>query len=260
MDLIIFSGQSNMQGQTEGLPQSNPPISGAWEYVYQENILRPLQHPVGERVEINSQVLLLGASKGGGSLVPAFCKKYVEESGRNVLAVHVAKGATTIADWQPNTLRYRAMVKKIVAAKKKLQDTDSIENIYFVWLQGESDAIAGTSEEEYYNRFMTLKNALNKDVGASVFGIIKVGYFASQATWYDVGDMESRVQNDEKIMSAQERIIQENSDCIMLTRVCTKISKNISYINPFESGHYNNKAMKRIGEEAALELYKWTKS
>ena len=27
MDIIVFSGQSNMQGQTEGLPTLNPPPS-----------------------------------------------------------------------------------------------------------------------------------------------------------------------------------------------------------------------------------------
>ena len=75
MDSIIFSGQSNMQGQTEGLPKRNPTINGAWEYVYQKNTLRPLQHPVGERVETNGQALLLGASKGGCSLVPALIIK-----------------------------------------------------------------------------------------------------------------------------------------------------------------------------------------
>ncbi len=260
MDLIIFSGQSNMQGQTEGLPQDNAPINGAWEYAYKEDVFRPVQHPVGETLEENGQALLLSAHNGNGSLVPAFCKEYSQKSGKKVLAVHVAKGATTISEWQPNTLRYHAMIKKILAAKKKAQEIGAIECVYFVWLQGESDAIEGTKEAEYYNQFITLKNALKKDVGASIFGIIKVGYFASQATWYDVGDIESRVQKDENIMRAQERIVKENSDCIMLTRVCVEISKNASYINPFESGHYNNKAMKRIGEEAAQELYQWTKS
>ena len=168
MDLIVFSGQSNMQGQTEGLPLDNTPINGAWEYTYKENILRPLRHPVGETLEENGQVLLLGAHNGGGSLVPAFCREYVQKSGRKVLAVHVAKGSTTIAEWQPNTLRYRAMIKKILAAKEKASEIDSIEDVYFVWLQGESDAIAGTSETEYYNRFMTLKCALKKDIGVSM--------------------------------------------------------------------------------------------
>lgn len=254
MDLIIFSGQSNMQGQTEGFPQDNTPINGAWEYKYKEDTFCPLQHPVGETLEEDGQILLLGASKGNGSLLPAFCRTYVRNSGREIFAVHIAKGATTIAEWQPDTLRYRAMVKKILAAKKKAKELAAIDNVCFVWLQGESDAIEGTSEQDYYNRFIALKNALRKDVNVDVFGIIKVGYFASQATWYDVGDMESRVQKDENVMSAQERIVTEQYDCIMLTRICPEISKDANYINPFESGHYNNEAMLIIGNEAAQGL------
>ena len=31
MDLLIFSGQSNMQGQTEGLPACNETVDGAYD-------------------------------------------------------------------------------------------------------------------------------------------------------------------------------------------------------------------------------------
>ena len=50
MDIIIFGGQSNMQGQTEGLPQENEPVAGALEYRYLTDECIPLQHPVGEDV------------------------------------------------------------------------------------------------------------------------------------------------------------------------------------------------------------------
>lgn len=259
MDLIIFSGQSNMQGQTEGVPYDNTPIIDAYEYLYKENKFKPLQHPVGEDLEENGQALLLGSHNGYGSLIPDFCRIYVKKSGRKTLVVHAAKGATTIAEWKPNTLRYAAMVRKILSAKERAKEIEQIENVYFVWLQGESDAIDGTLEMDYYNHFIELKDTLKKDVGVTFFGIIKVGYFASQATWYNVGDMESRIQKDKNIMNAQERIVRENDDCIMLTRISEELSKNKKYINPFESGHYNNKAMKIIGEEAAQELCKYIK-
>ena len=31
MDLLIFSGQSNMEGQTEGCPEDRAPVAGAIE-------------------------------------------------------------------------------------------------------------------------------------------------------------------------------------------------------------------------------------
>ena len=45
MDVIIFGGQSNMQGQTESLPENNAPVQGALEYRYKTNELVSLQHP-----------------------------------------------------------------------------------------------------------------------------------------------------------------------------------------------------------------------
>ncbi len=243
-----------MQGQTEGLPKNNDTVIGAWEYLLKDNTLRPLSHPVGELIRQNGQDLFLPASNGGGSLIPAFCRAYVQASKREVLAVHVAKGATTITEWQPETQRYQALIKKVLSAKKKVAENAEVGNIYFIWLQGESDAVHGTTENDYYERLTAIKDALKKNLGINIFGIIEVGYFASEASWNKNGDLESRIKNDQAIMQAQERIARDDNDCKILTRICTKISREKEYINPFESGHYNNKAMDLIGEKAALGL------
>lgn len=75
MDVIIFGGQSNMQGVTEGMPNDNKPIDGALEYKFLQDGLSPLVHPVGETIED-----LLSVAENGGSLIPAFCRAYVKES------------------------------------------------------------------------------------------------------------------------------------------------------------------------------------
>ena len=49
-DILIFSGQSNMQGQTEALPFPNDPVSDALEYRLLTDSLVPLMHPVGETI------------------------------------------------------------------------------------------------------------------------------------------------------------------------------------------------------------------
>ena len=171
MDLLIFSGQSNMQGQTEGSPACNETVDGAWEYRYLTDSLKPLNFPVGEYVYDGKTIVLGQSVNGGGSLVPACCRTYVNASGRQAVAVHVARGATTVAEWQPDTLRYQTMISKIRAAKKKIGD---VERIWFIWLQGESDALIGTTETEYQRLFERMKNALKQDVGVERFGFIKV--------------------------------------------------------------------------------------
>ena len=104
MDVIIFSGQSNMQGQTEALPSPNEPVEGAFEYKYEDDVLAPLMHPCGEDLGASpddpSGRLLERAVDGHGSLIPDFCREYVRLTNRRVCAVHTAMGATTVAEWQ----------------------------------------------------------------------------------------------------------------------------------------------------------------
>ena len=57
-DIIIFSGQSNMQGQSEALPKENFPVDGAVEYRYYGDELIPLKHPVGECLDDNGNIVL----------------------------------------------------------------------------------------------------------------------------------------------------------------------------------------------------------
>ena len=90
MDILIFSGQSNMQGQSEALTDTEPVI-GAYEYKWLSDQLVPLCHPVGEDItygktegEAVTQETKLhawlaahvtGAScYGNTNLVPKFCE------------------------------------------------------------------------------------------------------------------------------------------------------------------------------------------
>ena len=254
MDVIVFSGQSNMQGQTEGLPTLNPVVDGALEYRYLTDSLAPLLHPVGEDVILNGQELLLGAHNGGGSLVPYFCDEYVRRTQKAVVAIHVAKGATKIEEWLPNTERFEMMSKKIRNGIKKISEKSRIENVYFIWLQGESDSIASTTSQAYTESFLAIKSALKSAFGIQKFGIIKVGYFASQVSWMKRGTPAERLSMDEAIMQAQEELVEKDDDLVMLTRLCTKYSLHKDKLNPSAEGHYNNATMEELGRVAARAL------
>ena len=251
MDILIFGGQSNMQGQTEGLPQDNAPVNGALEYRYLTDEFVPLQHPVGE--DVCPEKWIAASSGAGGSLVPDFCRAYTLATGREVLAVHTAKGSTTLAEWLHGTQHHYWAQKKWLGALKKAKTLGEVGHIYYVWLQGESDALIQTSEKEYFQKLIAYKNELKAEVGIEKFGIIKVGYFARMASWV-AGSLEEKTAWDEAIMSAQERAVKEDGDFVMLTRVCTELSQNPEHINPKAVGHYNNASMTRIGTEAGNAL------
>ena len=249
-DVIIFGGQSNMVGETEGPPESNEPVKGAYEYRYGENDLVELKHPVGEDLFWGA---LEGSVKGGGSLVPSFCRTYVNKTGRTVVAIHVACGSTTVAEWLHGTRRHYHTIRKINAAFEKIKEKYEINDIYYVWLQGESDAIIQTSEEEYFSKLIQYKNELKSEIDFKKFCIIKIGYFASVADWIE-GTKEDKIKRDEAIQRAQERVVESDKDFVMLTRVCTEYSRDKNHINPYVGGHYNNATLDLIGASAAETL------
>ena len=255
MDIIIFGGQSNMQGQTGCLPDVNMPVKGAWEYRIIENKLIELKHPVGE--DYFPEMGVAAACEGGGTLIPEFCRTYIQETGRKVVAIHAARGNTKVEEWLKGTKRYENMAKKIRAGIDKAREIGEIKGVYYVWLQGESDAINGTSLETYVERLTEYKNSLKKDFGIIKFGIIKVGYFYSTSQWHrNISTYQEKRACDETIMLAQELAVERDRDFVMLTRVCTELSLDSRYINPEASGHYNNAGMDIIGRAAAMTLAK----
>ena len=80
------------------------------------------------------------------------------------------------------TKRFACAENKLQAALRKVGAEYSIENIYYVWLQGELDAVTMTTTEEYERTLIAYKNALKRRFPIQKFSIIKVGYFFSEST------------------------------------------------------------------------------
>lgn len=252
MDLIIFGGQSNMQGQTEGLPADNTPIENAFEYRWAEHLLAPLRHPVGENIDTQGKPFLpdfndipgtleksalLAAWENHSNMVPAFCKSYIAAAGRAVAAVHTAKGSTAIDYWLKGGMGYTYLVKKAAAAIKLVRP----EHIFFVWLQGESDALEGTSKEVYKEKIILLNTALKNSLSIEKFGVVLVGAFTGDA-------------RDRHIADAQKEVCAENDDFLLLTSITEKLTKAPQFMNPFVSGHYSTLGQECIGTDAGKTL------
>ena len=251
MDVLIFGGQSNMQGQTEGLPEYNEPAENSLEYRFLSDELVSVIHPVGEKLEDG---LLLGASSGFGSMIPDFCRAYTKKTGREVVAIHAARGNTKLAEWLKGTDRYACAVKKICAGIEKAKSLGPVERILYIWLQGESDAIERTSEANYKKMLTAYKNDLKADTGIQRFCMIQVGYFCATVRWLTDRTKEDGKACDEVIMAAQKALPEEDPDFVLLTEICKTLSLQEQYINPFADGHYNNAAMTVIGTAAGEAL------
>lgn len=257
MDIIIFCGQSNMQGQSEALTSAEI-VPDCYEYKFLTDEIVSLKNPVGEDITFdNTQGYRLddgivlqkwldahvtGSScYGNTNLVPEFCREYTKATGNQVLAVHIAKGSTAIAEWLPGTAGYQIIVKKAGAAIAKVKSKKDLNGIFFVWLQGESDAIFGNNKSYYKERIAELNQALKKDLGTQKFGIIRVGRFTND-------------ERDLEIISAQDEICHENEDFLMLTDIATQLNEQSEYMNPYVRGHYSAKGLEKLGAEAGKSL------
>ena len=260
MDILIFGGQSNMQGQTEALSETEV-AEGAFEYRFLSDALVPLRNPVGEDIRNDGTAGIasteatvlsdwlrehaLGASWcGHTNMVPAFCRAYRRETGASVAAVHAAKGSTVIAEWLPGTAGYAVLTKKALAAIRKVRSFTQVGHIYFVWLQGESDAILSSGKEEYKEKLIRLASALKQDIGVERFGVIRVGKFVKDA-------------RDQTIMDAQSEACATNPDFLMLTDIAAKLYDMPQYMNPFVGGHYSAAGLEYLGETAGTALGKF---
>ncbi len=260
-DVIIFAGQSNMQGQSETVLPDGV-MRGCYEYKLFSDKIVPLSTPVGENVKkdgsegypITEETDLgkwlgehaLGAAcYGNTNLVPAFCKKYVSESGRYAIAVHAAKGSTMVSDWLPGTDGYDALIRKSLAAVKCARESYEVENVYCVWLQGESDAIFAPDRAAYKEKLSTLAGELFEKVGIDKFGVIRVGRF-------------TRDERDDEIIAAQDEICREDDRFLMLTEIATELNENPEYMHPTIAGHYSAKGLQKLGQAAGKALAEYS--
>ena len=243
MDVLLFGGQSNMRGTSNSFPQDKIELKDVYEYRFNEKEVIPLKHPCGEHI---GEDLLHRASDGNGCIIPDFCRAYLVARPVKIMTVHVAKGGSMLCEWEEGSERYEAAKLKMLEAIEAAKKIEDVEHIYYMWLQGESDAVYKTSEKEYYDRLIAYKNALKKDLGIEKFGIIRVGYFSKE-----------NEEDDHAIQRAQEKCVKDDKDFLMLTRVCEFLSKDQFFINPLHRGHYNNNALAIIGNCAGEYLSRY---
>ena len=246
-----------MQGQSECLSESLA-VAGASEYKWLTDTLVPLCNPVGEdvrydggagwRFDVGSSAedwlrehVLGSACYGHTNLVPAFCRAYLSATKHEVVAVHTAKGSTEIKQWLPGTPGYDAIVQKSLAAMRKAEESAEIGHVYFVWLQGESDAIFSCSKSEYMQKLLVLQQALEKDVHIDAFGIIRVGRFTGDA-------------RDDEIIGAQTEVCAAHSQFIMLSTLTEQLEKDPGCMNPYVGGHFGARGLELLGADAGKKL------
>jgi len=136
---------------------------------------------------------LLGTDGGGGSVWSRLGDKLIEQGLYDaVVFVPIGVGATAISEWSPGGKHHPALLKAI-------RDNPKINCI--MWHQGESDTLAGTSEEEYYDKLQQLIQSIRNEGNNSPF-------YVSVATFH-TGKTSIPIQNAQReIVDPSKNILQ----------------------------------------------------
>lgn len=240
VDVVLFTGQSNMVGRETSRYSVEIPEGQAYEFKYLTTSLDAVKNPVGEtfgEVEISS----------GSSLVPQFCADYVA-SGRKIVAVHVARGGRSITyfDSRGGAI-YQNILQKYGACIEYLEENPNftVGRRFYVMYQGESDTNHGMSGDGYKTRYNRFHNGMITNLGMEFGAMIANGRNS------DPLEHEGIVT----IQQTKTELALEKDDLIMadVSPYNWYITGMLTYIRS-DLIHLNAEGLKIVGSEACKNI------
>ena len=194
VDLVLFSGQSNMagRGSANGNEKEPAAVKCPSGYGYEfHSITNPsllssevpyalstVSEPFGKND--NNYTLNDAGSNGidrrSGDMVSSLMKEYYEETGVPIVGVQASRGGQE-SSFFVNASINAEMLARYNAAETYLKASGyTIRRKFMVWVQGEADADKGRSESAYKNN--TLKVFSNmQSAGITDMFIVKTGHY-----------------------------------------------------------------------------------
>ena len=234
VDLVIFAGQSNMSG-VGGNAVDAPTVANGEGYEFRQGKCETGLYSVVEPFGIYANGYLSDPDGlRNGTLVSAFMNTYYGRTGVPVMGVSAARGGTDINFWNQQEVQQDLLNKYMSAKAWCASNNVRIRHQYVVWLQGESDAIAGMSGAEYQNKLKSAFAVLNKKGIEQIF-IITIGNAGGFPGAYDV------IVNAQEDLCARDPHFTLGTDVLhTLPDVCTP-----------DTIHYDQKSLNQAGSLCA---------
>lgn len=243
VDLVIFAGQSNMAGGG-GDAGSAPSVPHDQGYEFRYGKCPTGLYDITEPFGIYQNGYLSdpdGIRKG--SLVSSFCNAYYKATGVPVLAFSATRSGSSINYWLTPEVQGELSSKFDLVNAWCSSNHINIRKRYVVWLQGETDAMAGMNSETYE---AGLSGAFTPLIGKGldqVF-VITIGQVGGMPGAYDL------------IANAQINLC-NNSPYFTLGTDVLRILPDV-YIP--DTIHYNQSALDTAGAQAASTAALFTKA
>ena len=143
---------------------------------------------------------LIGATGNDGSPWTRLADMMVSEGlADSVVIVCPAVGATCVGDWAEGGYLYQRLTETVDGMLE-----DGIKPDIILWHQGESDNIANTSEDDYVNRFLSIRKVF-RDRGIEAPMVVAAASYHPAC----IGDGDG---NDSAVRSAQKRLADSYDD------------------------------------------------
>ncbi len=215
----------------------------------------------------------------GTNVIPQFCKTYYEMTGRKLIVIMAAKCGEKISNFLPVTDEdyttdekekkyiYEAMKTKYLNAIEYLEKNNyTIQNKFYVVLQGEADACSPNLSKEYYNTFSKVHTYLKEDLGMDFGAIIE--------TARRINETEKLNECVIQVHDAQEALARNNNDIIIGTdlgyNLYKKGEKNAFCLEKIynaktkqyddNSTHYTSATLSQLGKNTAKSVVSYLKT
>ncbi|MBE5871704.1 MAG: hypothetical protein E7294_10655 [Lachnospiraceae bacterium] len=238
VDLIIFSGQSNMMGHgdAKGAPKLTDGAAYEYKSVTDKKRLNVLKEPFGYKQDSGN---LVNGAYCTGSMVTSFCNAYYQKTKTPVVAVAASKvGAGSVAF---STVIYKDIEKRIRQSVKAVRKMGlKIDHCYLVWMQGENDVCAGTLTDEYVERIGGMFRKIVKDTKVEKCMVIKTGSYV-----YNMGAEE--LADPKAVLEAQEKICRQYKCAVLISDKAPKLGQEYYQ---WDMIHLNQEALNLVGRDA----------
>ncbi len=243
VDVMFFMGQSNMcgcGGDASLAPKVSEEAGMEFRAYSDPTRLYPIEEPFGVN-ENNPEGIGDVPGVKNGSLVSSFVNKYHELTNRQVIAVSIAKGESTVGMWLSNAMK-DDLKDRYDKTLSYLKDNGyEAEHIYVIWLQGESDGLEKKSADTYRTQLNDLMRPLFESGLEKVFIITPGRMIDFNEIFVD-------------IIKAQEELSTESEYYALATTVLTGVSPE--YMK--DQYHYNQHVLNMTGQLAAQSVAYYT--
>ncbi|MBO4901430.1 MAG: hypothetical protein J5518_01365 [Lachnospiraceae bacterium] len=233
VDLVLFAGQSNMAG-TGGNARLAPAVPNGCGYEFlpaaDPSGLHSLVEPFGK---MESGYLADPSSLRKGTLVSSFVNSYYAATGVPVVAVSAVRGATDSAYWASPQAKSDLLYRYTLAKSYLTSNHITLRRSFAVWLQGESDAIEGTTGTQYQTNVTSAFGPLFASGLERVY-VITPGHPKGNAAMFD------------PIINAQVELCAKDARFTLASTALRSMSD--AYLS--DDIHYGQTALNMVGQAA----------